>query len=46
MDQQSVNRLRDELAKLTAWLGKNMVKYFVSEYETPNSEYSEKVRGV
>ncbi|KAL1896846.1 Esa1p-associated factor [Sporothrix stenoceras] len=46
MDQQSVNRLRDELAKLTAWLGKNMVKYFVSDYETPNSEYSEKVRGV
>ncbi|CAK7221626.1 Esa1p-associated factor [Sporothrix curviconia] len=46
MDQQSVNRLRDELAKLTAWLGKNMVKYFVSEYETPNPEYSEKVRGV
>ncbi|CAK7563182.1 MAG: Esa1p-associated factor [Sporothrix epigloea] len=46
MDQQSVNRLREELAKLTAWLGKNMAKYFVSEYETPNSEYSEKVRGV
>ncbi|ERS99261.1 hypothetical protein HMPREF1624_04459 [Sporothrix schenckii ATCC 58251] len=45
MDQQSVNRLRDELAKLTTWLGKNMVKYFVSEYETPNSEYGEKVRG-
>ncbi|CAK7273428.1 Esa1p-associated factor [Sporothrix epigloea] len=46
MDQQSVNRLREELAKLTAWLGKNMAKYFVGEYETPNSEYSEKVRGV
>ncbi|CAK7206212.1 Esa1p-associated factor [Sporothrix eucalyptigena] len=46
MDQQSVNRLRDELAKLTTWLGKNMVKYFVSEYETTNSEYNEKVRGV
>ncbi|OAA60941.1 hypothetical protein SPI_04965 [Niveomyces insectorum RCEF 264] len=38
MDQQSVNRLRDELTKLTAWLGKNMVTYFVSEYETPNQD--------
>ncbi len=45
MDQQSVNRLRDELAKLTHWLGKNMTKYFVSEYETPSADYADRVSG-
>lgn len=44
MDQQSVNRLRDELTKFTTWLSKNMVKYFVSEYETPNQQYVDQVR--
>ena len=46
MDVQSVNRLREELSKLTVWLGKNAVKYFVSEYETPSQDYIEKARGV
>jgi len=45
MDQQSVNRLREELAKLTNWLGKNATTYFVSEYETPSQSYIEKARG-
>lgn len=46
MDQQSVARLREELSKLTNWLGKevNMPKYFVSEYETPSQAYVEKAR--
>ena len=46
MDQQSVNRLREELAKLTSWLGKNSGKYFASEYETPSQDYIEKARGI
>jgi mortality factor 4-like protein 1 len=44
MDQQSVNRLREELLKLTSWLAKKATNYFVSEYETPNQEYIEKAR--
>lgn len=44
MDQQSVNRLREELAKFTNWLGKHYVKYFVSEYETPSQSYIEQAR--
>ncbi|TAQ83667.1 hypothetical protein B7494_g8008 [Chlorociboria aeruginascens] len=46
MDHQSVNRLREELTKMTNWLGKNAMQYFVSEYETPTQEYVEKARGV
>jgi mortality factor 4-like protein 1 len=45
MDQQSVNRLREELLKMTNWLGKHATKYFVSEYETPSQGYIEKARG-
>lgn len=44
MDQQSVSRLREELSKLTVWLGKNAKTYFVSEYETPSQEYIDKAR--
>lgn len=46
MDVQSVNRLREELTKLTNWLGRNAEKYFVKEYETPSAEYVEKARSV
>ncbi|TVY81888.1 Chromatin modification-related protein eaf3 [Lachnellula suecica] len=46
MDQQSVNRLREELMKLTSWLGKNAETYFVKEYETPGADYVERARGV
>ena len=45
MDHQSVNRLREELTKLTNWIAKNATTYFVSEYETPGQEYCEKARG-
>jgi mortality factor 4-like protein 1 len=45
MDQQSVNRLREEMATLTTWLGKNYAEYFVNEYETPNQTYVDKARG-
>jgi mortality factor 4-like protein 1 len=44
MDQQSVNRLREELTKLTSWIAKNASTYFVSEYENPNAEYVEKAK--
>ncbi|RYP54940.1 hypothetical protein DL769_010262 [Monosporascus sp. CRB-8-3] len=44
MDQQSVNRLREEMTKLTNWLAKHAEDYFVSEYETPNAEYIEKAK--
>ena len=46
MDQQSVNRLREELIKLTTWLGKNSNRYFTAEYENASQEYIEKARGV
>jgi mortality factor 4-like protein 1 len=46
MDHQSVNRLREELTKLTSWIGRNATKYFVKEYETPSPEYIEKAKGV
>ena len=45
MDQQSVNRLREELLKMTNWLAKNHATYFVNEYETPSQSYIEKARG-
>jgi mortality factor 4-like protein 1 len=41
MDQQSVNRLREELVKLTTWLGDNYTKYFVPNYDTPSQEYKD-----
>jgi mortality factor 4-like protein 1 len=44
MDQQSVNRLRDELAKFTSWFGKHAKTYFVNEYETPSTQYIEQAR--
>ncbi|KAI9869897.1 MAG: Esa1p-associated factor [Pleopsidium flavum] len=46
MDHQSVNRLREELSKLTTWLGKNSNRFFTSEYENASQEYIEKARGV
>ncbi|KAI0203130.1 MRG-domain-containing protein [Astrocystis sublimbata] len=44
MDQQSVNRLREELAKFCTWLSKNTVEYFVSSYETPAQDYVDKAK--
>jgi len=46
MDLQSVNRLREELSKMTNWLGRNATNYFTNEYETPGHDYVEKARGV
>jgi mortality factor 4-like protein 1 len=45
MDQQSVNRLREELLKMTNWLAKNATTYFAKDYETPSQAYIEKARG-
>ena len=45
MDTQSVNRLREELAKITSWLGKNSARFFTAEYEAATPEYIEKARG-
>lgn len=44
MDQQSVNRLREELLKVTNFLGKNFQKYFASEYHTPSQPYIDQAR--
>ncbi|KAK4454931.1 MRG-domain-containing protein [Podospora aff. communis PSN243] len=46
MDQQSVNRLREELTMFANWFGRHAAKYFVSEYETPGQEYIEQARSV
>ncbi|RDL39255.1 uncharacterized protein BP5553_03595 [Venustampulla echinocandica] len=45
MDMQSVNRLREELTKMTNWLGKHAETYFAKEYEIPSQDYVEKARG-
>ncbi|MCJ1309062.1 Esa1p-associated factor [Agyrium rufum] len=42
MDQQAVNRLKEELTKLTLWLTKNEKKFFTAAYESPASDYAEK----
>ncbi|KAL2132373.1 hypothetical protein VTI74DRAFT_3883 [Chaetomium olivicolor] len=44
MDQQSVNRLREELLKFTSWFSRHPAKYFVSTYEMPGPDYIEKAR--
>lgn len=44
MDQQSVNRLREELMKFTAWFSRQVTKYFASEYEPVSPEYIEDAR--
>ncbi|KAH9893838.1 MRG-domain-containing protein [Xylariomycetidae sp. FL2044] len=46
MDQQSANRLREEMLKLSIWLARNATKYFVSEYETPTNDYIAQFREV
>jgi len=46
MDQQSTNRLREELSKVAMWLGRNSDKYFATRYMTASNEYVEKTRGV
>lgn len=45
MDAQSVARLREELAKVTAWLGRNAQRYFARGYVEPGVEYGEKAKG-
>jgi mortality factor 4-like protein 1 len=45
MDQQSVNRLREELSKFTIWLSKHTHKYFANQYVRANSEYIDKSKG-
>jgi len=45
MDAQSVARLREELVKMTAWLGKNAAKFFAKAYVDPGVEYVEKSKG-
>ncbi|KAJ9663614.1 Esa1p-associated factor [Coniosporium apollinis] len=47
MDQQSVNRLREELSKMTMWLARDasVSRYFSVEYENSSTEYQEKSKG-
>jgi mortality factor 4-like protein 1 len=44
MDQPSINRVREELTKLTNYIARNAAKLFVAEYETPGQDYIEKAR--
>lgn len=48
MDNQSINRLREELSSMLNWLSKdtNVNIYFASTYESPGQEYTDKIRGV
>lgn len=45
MDQQSVNKLKEELTKFTNWLVKDEHRhYFAKEYETQSQEYIDLAR--
>lgn len=44
MDQQSINRLKEELTKFCTWLGRNSPKFFCAKYEKPSAEYVEAAR--
>ncbi|XXG97328.1 ATP citrate lyase subunit 1 [Hypoxylon texense] len=44
MDQQSVNRLREELAKLCAWLARHESDYFVNVWESPTQDYIQRAK--
>jgi mortality factor 4-like protein 1 len=46
MDQQSTNRLREELSKITIWMSRNSEKYFSGKYINASSDYLEKATGV
>lgn len=46
MDQQSINRLREELSKFTIWLSRNSEKFFSNKYISASNEYLEKAAGV
>lgn len=46
MDQQSINRLREELSKFTIWLSRNFEKFFSNKYIGASNEYLEKATGV
>jgi mortality factor 4-like protein 1 len=47
MDSQSVNRLREELTSMMAWLSKDahVNSYFANTYESPGQGYIDKIRG-
>ena len=42
MDQQSVNRIREEFTKLGMWISKNATRIFTVAYEPASAEYIEK----
>jgi mortality factor 4-like protein 1 len=46
MDQQAINRLREELNSMTAWLAKDpqVNTFFASVYESPGQAYIDKVK--
>ncbi|KAL9101434.1 MAG: hypothetical protein Q9163_003306 [Psora crenata] len=46
MDAQSVSKLRNEVEKMTSWLGKNSFRFFVDEYEPASTAYIESARGL
>ncbi|KAH8697685.1 histone acetylase complex subunit MRG15-2 [Talaromyces proteolyticus] len=46
MDQQSINRLREELSKFTIWLSRNTEQFFSNKYISASAEYMEKATGV
>jgi mortality factor 4-like protein 1 len=45
MDVQTVNRLREEIAKMVLWMAKNVPALFVMGYEAPPPEYVERAKG-
>jgi mortality factor 4-like protein 1 len=44
MDQQSVSRLREELAKMTQWMAKRVDEYLSTEYQHAGQGYLESAK--
>lgn len=44
MDQQSISRMREELTKLTTWMGRNSTDLFCAVYEPADEEYISKAK--
>ena len=44
MDNQSVNRLREEISKFCTWLARNSARFFCAKYEKPSADYIENAR--
>lgn len=46
MDKQAVSKLRDEIQRMSEWLGRSANRYFNKQYESYGAEYRAKAKAV